>query len=753
MRDDPAELTPETAPAGRPGAGRAPGATAWLPMPPLGAVAVLGALRRHRLPLAACVVLVPLLALLALHQVTPLYTASGTVLYDDRGYAAHELQSVLRVDPMTDAVMASQAEILHGLSITERITDRLGLDRDPAFNAALRPPGALARASAAAHRIAGQLALMIAPGLGASWLAPKAPDPQAARRNTLLAVQDAIAVSTVKASHVLDVAFTAHDPTLAAEAVNLAMGFYIQDQLDAKIDAVRRATAWLDDRVAQLRAEVRQAEDRIATYRAAHGLSQGVRAGLDTERISRLNEDLLSSRNELAAAQGRLDAARGQLGAPAQAGVAPSVVQARAQRDLLAGQLQALSAHAGRNYPDVVSMRQQLAEADRAVANETARVVAAAAADLRADRNRVALLEDALRQAQAEQDRGDAAQVTLNAMQRDADAARTLLQSVQSGMQQTAQQTAIETADSRIISRALPPADPSYPRRGPLLGAAAAFGVLFGLLLVHLLELADGTVRSGDDVRRHLGLRCLALIPEIGRRTLAGGRVHEYALQKPLSPFAEQIRALRAGLWMERMRPRIVAFTAARPSEGKTTVTLALARCAALCGERVVVVDCDVRQPSIGRMFGIDGGSGLIDCLQGRATLADVTCRDAATGLTVIPAGSLDVNALSMFMSPTMAELLQRLRQDYDLILLDAPPAHAITDARVIAGMAEATVLCLRWHSTPIGVVRDALGLLEEAQASVVGVALTRVDVRAHVRSGYSDAEVYQPRYGGYFRE
>jgi Mrp family chromosome partitioning ATPase len=100
-----------------------------------------------------------------------------------------------------------------------------------------------------------------------------------------------------------------------------------------------------------------------------------------------------------------------------------------------------------------------------------------------------------------------------------------------------------------------------------------------------------------------------------------------------------------------------------------------------------------------------------------------------------------------------MAALLQQLRQDYDLILLDAPPAHAMTDARVIAGMAEATVLCLRWRSTPLGVVRDAIGLLEEAQASVVGVALTRVDVRAHVRSGYADAEVYHPRYGGYFRE
>jgi capsular exopolysaccharide synthesis family protein len=467
---------------------------------------------------------------------------------------------------------------------------------------------------------------------------------------------------------------------------------------------------------------------------------------------------LLSARTELAAALGRRDAALGQAGragpgTAAQAAVAPSVVQARAQRDLIAGRLEAVSAHAGPRNPDVVSLRQRLAAADRAVAAEIAHVVAATEAELRADRSRVSQLEDALREAQAEQDRSAEAQVALNVMQRDADAERSLLQSVQEGVQQTAQQTAIETPDARVISRALPPTEPSFPRRGPLLVAAIVFGVLFGLLLVHLLELTDASFRSGEDVRTRLGLRCLALIPEVGRRALGRGRLLDYTVDKPLSPFAEQVRALRASLWLERVRPRIVAFTAARPSEGKTTVTLAVGRCAALCGERVVVVDCDVRQPSMGRLMGMDGGVGLIDCLQDRATLDEVIRQDPASGMSVIPAGSLDVNTLSMFMSGTMAALLQQLRQDYDLILLDAPPAHAMTDARVIAGMAEATVLCLRWRSTPLGVVRDAIGLLEEAQASVVGVALTRVDVRAHVKSGYADAEVYHPRYGGYFRE
>jgi polysaccharide biosynthesis transport protein len=170
-------------------------------------------------------------------------------------------------------------------------------------------------------------------------------------------------------------------------------------------------------------------------------------------------------------------------------------------------------------------------------------------------------------------------------------------------------------------------------------------------------------------------------------------------------------------------------------------------------GERVIVLDCDIRQSSIGRPTGCDAHPGLADCLQGRASAAEAIRKESATGMDYIPGGADEANALGLLMSATMARLLQTLRRDYDLVLLDAPPAQAITDARIVAGLADATLLCVRWRHTPRDVVLNALELLEEAHANVVGAALTQVDVRAHVRSGFADAEVYHPRYGGYFRE
>jgi len=209
----------------------------------------------------------------------------------------------------------------------------------------------------------------------------------------------------------------------------------------------------------------------------------------------------------------------------------------------------------------------------------------------------------------------------------------------------------------------------------------------------------------------------------------------------------EQLRALHAGLSLATERPRVVAVTAALSKEGKTTLTHALACVAALNGERAIVVNCDIRHPAADC-----DGQGLIECLREQATLAEAI-RHPASGADFLPGGHGEPNALGLLTSGTMARVLQTLRHDYDLVLLDTPPAEAITDARVIAGLADATLFFVRWRATTHAVALHALQLLEEAHAHVVGAALTQVDVNVHVRSGYADAGVYHPRYGGYFRE
>jgi polysaccharide biosynthesis transport protein len=764
------DTPPDTAEAARPGrrGHRSPVDTTPAPPSPLTPGVVLGILRRRQWLLIASVLLIPLAAGLALHATTPRYTATGTLLYDPPAYRLAELQSILRVDPITDAVLASQAEVMRGLKIAQRVATQLNMFDNPEFNRALHPPSLPERVM---RHIAAWLTPTVVSPVGPPVVSPVGsptshprgdtgtddvgvggPVLDDVRNSVLLAVQKATTASATHDSRVITVTFTAEDRVLAAAAVNMVMDIYIKDQLGAKFRAVRKASEWLDGRVKELRVQVHSEDDRIATFRASHGMIQGMHAALDAEAVSTLNEGLVHARADLAAAEARLDVARGRAGASAAAAIAPSVVQLRAQQDGLRAQLQGLNARLGPNHPDVINLRQQLNETERAVGSETGRVVAATAADASAARQRVATLEAGLAEARQTVDRTAQSQIPLSAMQRDADAARDLLQAMLGRIQETAQQGAIEAPDAHEVSLALPPEHPSSPRVLQVMAGTSVFALLFGLLLVYLAEIADRSLRNGAEVRATLGLPCFALIPEVTPRQLGRMPVAAYAAMKPLSQFAEQLRALRAGLWMGTDRPRIVAVTAARPAEGKTSVALGLGRAAALGGERVCVLDCDVRQPSFGRLLLADGEVGLTDLLAGNATDEQVIRQDPLTGMRFIAAGSPEANAFALFMSEAMARLLQRLRAQFDLVLLDAPPAQAMTDTRVIAGIADATLLCLRWRSTPLAVAENALALLNEAGANVVGVALTRVDARVHLRSGSADAEVYHPRYGGYFR-
>ena len=717
--------------------------------------AALRVLRRRRLAFLFCLVAIPGLAFVALQRVVPRYSATAMVLFEPSAYAARELQSILRVDPTTEPVMSSQAEIVRGLPIAAAIASEFHLYENPEFDPALRPPSAASRWLH--HAGVAAPAMMAALGFGSDARQAGETGVEDARHAVDLAVRDATTAAAAKASRVLEITFTAQDRRLAAEAANRIAQLYIDNQLEAKVQAVHRATRWLERRLVELRDDVRSGENRIAAFRARQGLVRGVQAGLETEQVSRLSADLTQAKNDLAQAEQRFDAARGKSGAASQAAIAPSVAALRLHQDQLSAQLQSLMARAGPNHPDTIAARNQLSDAQRSVGAEIGRVVGASEADLRVTRARVSGLEQALAAVQATLEQNDQAQVPLNALERDAEASRSLLNAVLERIQQTAQQTAIETPDARLISAALPPTAPSYPRRLPLMAAACAFAVMFGLFVVYLLEVSDSTFRSGDDIRAQLGLPCLALIPEVGRRQLGAAGIERYVADRPISPFAEQLRALRAGLWLgnhrsAEQRPRVIAITAARPAEGKTTVALALGRVAAMAGERVVVVDCDIRQPALGRLLQADGNLGLVDCLLGHAQLPDILRPDPITPMHYMPAGAPEANSLGLLMSDAMAAMLATLRQDYDLVLLDAPPACAMADARIVARLADATLLCLRWSSTPRRVVENSLALLREAQAKIVGVVLTRVDAAVHVRSGYADAEIYHPRYGGYFR-
>ncbi|HET6307332.1 MAG TPA: cellulose synthase operon protein YhjQ/BcsQ [Rhodopila sp.] len=705
----------------------------------------LTAVRLRRKTLVATIVLIPLCALLTLRQVTPLYTATGSLIYDPSEYKAQELQSVLRADPTTESIMASQAEILHSLHIAEQVAIRGNLFASPAFNPALRPPGLVHRTKARVRSLLGmEEETPPEPVYGPVW--------DQARDRTLQAVQDALHAAAVRASHVVEVSFTAEDPMVAAAAVNNAMDAYIKEQYAAKHRAVEGATRLLETQAAELRRQVHDLEERMSAYRTSHALGQGIHAGTDTEEITHLTEDLAKAQSDRAAATARLDAARGRAGAEAQAAVAPSVTQLRAQQEQLAGQIKALQVRLGSAHPEVQGLNRQLADSQRALSAEIARVVAATGAEERAATERVRTLEGVLDQAKAAAESSARAQIPLNAMNRDLDAARGQLQAVLDRIEQMAQQASVESSEAHEISQAVPPDRPSSPRVVQTMAAAVVAAVFLGVLLIYLLHLTDTTLHSGLEMRAATGLPCLALVPEVVRRSLGRLALQDYVVHRPLTAFAEQVRALRASLALALDQPQIITVTGVRPAEGKSTLALCLGRSLQMSGKRVLAIECDVRQSSF--QYRLEGWAapGLLDLLRGTAGWREAIQDDKLTGMQFITAGKPGGDVAGMFMAEGMRQLLTGLRPHYDVIVLDAPPVEAMTEARIAAALADATLLCVRWRSTRTHTVLHALEMLRDAHAKIIGTVLTRVDPRVHLRAGYADAGVYHRRYKAYFR-
>jgi polysaccharide biosynthesis transport protein len=708
--------------------------------------AFISAIRQRRATLLAVCILIPLCAWATLQRITPLYTASGSLIYEPSGYKLRELQSILREDPTTEGMMASQAELLQSLHIAQRVAERGNLFDNPEFNPALRPPGPL-------HR----LLLHLRDLLGMETDTPPddpiyGPVQDPTRDRVLIAVQDRLHANAVRLSHVVEVTFVAADPVVAAAAVNNAMDVYIKDQYAEKHRLVDNANALLEKQAADLRRQVRQAEERMSLYRGEHAMSQGMHAAIGTEEITHLTEDLVKAQSERAAANARLDAARGRAGAEAQAAVAPSVVQLRAQLEQLAGQMQAQRSRLGSAHPDVQSLNRQFADGQRALNAEIARVVAATDADQHAASERVTTLEALLTRAKATAQSADKAQIPLNAMTRDLEAARGQLQGVLERIQQTAQQAAIESSEAHEISQAIAPDHPTSPRTLPAMAAATVAAVFLGLVLVYVLQLTDTTLRSSEEARRFIGVPCLALIPEVRKRALGHLKIHDYVVRRPLTAFAEQIRALRACLSLDIDHPQIVTITAARPAEGKSLLALALGRSSQLGGERVLLIECDIRQGVFQRRLGgALAAPGLLEVLRGEAEWRDALQDDPITGMKFITGGKPGGDVLSLFLSNEMRRLLHEVRDHYDLILLDAPPIEAMPEARVAATLADATLMCVRWRSTETKTLTHALDVLHDAHAKIIGTVLTRVDPRVHLRSGYADAGVYHRRYKAYF--
>lgn len=708
-------------------------------------------LHRRMWTLLSAGILVFLAVVLVTLQLTPRYTATAQVAIEVRQSQIVDFEAVMSGLPPDSAAVDTEVEILRSRQLAGAVVDRLNLTDFPEFNARLRDPGLLDQIK---NTLRGLVSALVPP-------APAVGDDtgDAEREAVVAALLDATSVRRAGLTYVINIVATSETPTLARDIANAYADQYIVSQLEAKYQATERANAWLNERVETLREQVRAREAAVAQFRNEAGLLDAEGATLTEQQITDVSAQLVLQRAALAEADARLRNLRQQLDRGASADSISEVLRSDVIRDLRSQQAEIsrrrgeLSSRYGPRHPQILTVERELADVASQIDLEIQRIVNNLDNDVDVARERVRSLETSLATLRDELAENYSALVRLRELEREAEASRTLFESILARFQQTSEQQSLTESDARVVSMAAVPREPSSPKVLLNLALGVVFGGLVGVGLIVLLEVFDTGVHSGGDIEERLGQAHIASVPRISGGLIAGlsrkpVSPARYIAEKPLSNFAESFRNVRSAIRLNGMDAPIktVAVTSAVPGEGKTTVTACLGQVAALADSRVLVIDCDLRRRLLTLEVAPDATVGLLQVLSGDASLQEAVQPVAETGLDVLPLSASQFTPKDVFGSEAFANLLNAVRSHYDLVLLDTAPILAVADTSAIVCQVDATICAVRWRKTPVSLTRMALAALEVAQARVLGVVLNNVDLKGQARYGYGGG------YYGYYR-
>jgi capsular exopolysaccharide synthesis family protein len=695
--------------------------------------------RRKSIVIAATLFMI-VAGFLATRVMTPLYTGTSEVLVGVPGTNVGGMQAALDKMVVDRDTVESQGHVVASRATAEQVVRRLALDHDPEFNAALRPKPLLSRI----------LALFSSGDRSPSTdQSPEKKDQPFQR--VVSAVLNAVDVTPADRSHVLEISASSQSPYKAARIANAFADLYIEQQLVFKAETTQRANDWLKNQIATLRQQVDRDERAVEDYRRANGLYETNSETVTAQQMTELNTQLVTAE----AAKAEADAQLGQAVAMLKAGKDPKsipqvlaspIIQALEQKKTEVEQQAAqLSAIYGPKHPQMQNIKAQIADIRAKERAQVNQIVASLRNEQTAAQARYNALKASLDRSQSKVGDTNEQSIKLRELEREAQASTTLFQNFLDGYKQTSAETNFQQPDAWVISRSGVPDKPSSPPTIPIMIGATLGGFLVGVLLALFTESLDRTLRTSEDVERATGLPTLALIPAFRASAAA-----DHVVRDPTSPFSESVRKLHTRLVLTHPGepPKVIMLTSSVPDEGKSLISMSMARLLAYSGRRVVIVDGDLRRPTLHSLLGQQGQPGLVELLNGEATPDEAVYRDPISGLHAIFAGRVPQNVGYVPDFERMSALLTSLARHYELVILDTPPVLVGSEAMHYARCVDTTVFVARWRHTAQDVAADAIRQIRSSGGHVAGVALAQVDPKQYRRYASVDLHYNYPRRG-----
>ena len=713
------------------------------------------------------------LAAFIANQVEPQYTAEASVVIegatDTPIKGINTVASALYPDPET---MATQVNLMRRAPFVGGIIDRLDLTQHPAF----APDGegllslasldkVVAVATSMFHATASQLDGNRGTGdvlgtAGGDDLARPVVTAPVDVADVMKVFSKRFVVAQVGESQVINIAFTSPDPALSADVVNTAANSYVDGQLETKITKVDKVEDWTSNRLDELADEVRRAEGAIEAYRAQYGLTDTQTAQANQVEMTELSRDLNLARGELTALESKLSMVR-NLEADNEEqdqSIVTSIVTSPLMLQLQAQQLELERAYGelaetyGINHPRMQQIAQQQDLLDGKIDAEIANMKLDLERQVDLARQRVSLVDGQLQQTRTENYRKGADEIRLRELEREASVARNMMQLFLEHYKSIDVQRAIIEPDAKIGSLARPPKAPSSlsPKLYTILGFTVSFAG--SAIFVMLLEILDRKIRSKKQLERLFKVKALGAVT-YNDQTAKTKKPHLYLKNHPRSRYAEDLRLVYAAMRSGRSRApcQVVMVASALSGDGKSTFATSLATTAAQWQQRVLLMDLDLRHPSIGRITDIRPRNGIVEIIEDDLYVLDEVIRSEA-GFDVLGVSEEPENPASLMSSDEMSHLFRLLRESYDWIIIDSAPMLAVSESRLIVDYADFTVFCARWGKTPLSAIGASLTILKDAGAHVVGAVLVAASPKKYHLYENEDGADYQKNINKYYQ-
>ncbi len=706
---------------------------------------LIGVFWRRKMLMIGTVAFVTGLSALIAFQIPPEYTASARLMIHPikpETALAHLDGTAARLLRDNRSALYGEVEVMKADRLIEKTVARRGLDDDQEFNSSLRS-GMLAALST----LGPVQWLLDALGPAYDTVLSDAQQDRHIDAEIMDNVRERLIVQPPGLSNVVRVEFTSREPRKSAEIVNSFTEIYIADRMERRFEANVRAREWLDNRLSKLRETMVLSERAVADFEAAHGLSAGGRTTLADQQFSEANRQLMRGKAELAERSVRFKQILKILRSPKgfnsikEVRNSPVIQRLHEQESGVIRRAAELETRLGERHPKMINVRAELTNLRSRIEEEQSRIIDELKNEVRVAEARVAALRLELNELDEARTSINREKVKLNQLQREATANRNLYEAFLARFKETKQQESLHDSSVEVISPARAPLAPTTPKKGMIIGFGLLISIALGAALVVLLERLDNGFRTLSQVERLLDAVPLGVIPRPNQ--WRGKSLSELIFQDAGTPYVEAVRSLRTSISLSNFDrpPKVILIASALPGEGKTALSVSIARLAAISAleGRVMLIDCNLRKPSVARELGLKAEMGLIDLFSGQVKLDDIVLTDEASGLHVIPAVTGTPNPPELLNSSHMRELIAALSRSYDTIILDSPALAAVSDTRVLARLADATVFVVEWETTPRPVALESFRSLKSSGARIAGVIMQKVNARQSDRYAYCD--------------